>query len=192
MRPDRALVAISLGLALVAAIVVLGPLDIGRDNLVYVFLPAVFTLIPLASDRLPALLVASVLMLMFVFLEILTIGVYYLPAAGAMSAAALVAAPSRALSQRRKEVDRVCERVQSWAKGHPDVRAVAVAGAWAGTGASADSDLYLVVFTNRPDQSLAELEPLDKVDVTFARPGQSIPGAVRPIYDPDNVLRAKN
>jgi hypothetical protein len=187
MRPDRALVVISLGLALVAAVVVLGPLGFGRDNLVYVFLPAVFTLIPLASDRLSALLVAAGLMLMFVFLEILTIGVYYLPAAGAMSTAALVAAPSRALVRRRKEVDKDCERVESWAKAHPRVRAVAVVGAWAGTGGSADSDLLLVVVTDDGDQT--PLPDLDNAEVTFVQPGVPLHGAVRPIYDPDGLLR---
>jgi len=44
----------------------------------------------LASDRLAALLLAAALMLLFCALEVLTIGVYFLPAAGAMSAAALV------------------------------------------------------------------------------------------------------
>jgi hypothetical protein len=72
---------------------VLGPLDVGREsgNFPYIFMPALVALIPLASDRLAALIIAAVLMLLFVFLEILTIGVYFLPAAGAMSAAALVA-----------------------------------------------------------------------------------------------------
>src|SRR5437773_8001110 len=115
MRSDRVLVVISLALALTAAVLVTGPLDVGRDNFLYVFLPACFALIPLASDRLTALLVASGLMLMFVFLEILTIGVYYLPAAGAMSAAALLASPA-AMGKRRREVDDLVERARTWAQ----------------------------------------------------------------------------
>ncbi|MDQ1699675.1 MAG: hypothetical protein QOG34_1538 [Frankiaceae bacterium] len=91
MSADRVLVAISLCLALVAAVLTLGPLSAGRDpaSFPYVFTPAVATLLPLASDRLAALILAAALMLLFVALEVLTIGVYFLPAAGAMSAAAL-------------------------------------------------------------------------------------------------------
>ena len=91
MRADRVLVTISLCLALVAAVVVLGPLHAGNDSAAfpYVFVPAVATLLPLASDRLVALLLAAALMLLFCALEILTIGVYFLPAAGAMAAAAM-------------------------------------------------------------------------------------------------------
>jgi hypothetical protein len=91
LRAHRPLVAISLALALAAGALVTGPLDVSDEHFLYVFLPAFFALIPLAMDRLAALLVAAGLMLLFVFLEILTIGVYYLPAAGAMSAAALSA-----------------------------------------------------------------------------------------------------
>ena len=85
------LVVISLTLALVAAGLTLGPLDAGRDpaSFPYVFTPAAATLLPLASDRLAALLLAAFLMLLFCALELLTIGVYFLPAAGAMAAAAL-------------------------------------------------------------------------------------------------------
>jgi hypothetical protein len=92
VRADRVLVAISLALALVAAVLTLGPLNGARDpaSFPYVFLPAAATLLPLASDRLAALLLAASLMLLFTALEVLTIGVYFLPAAGAMSAAALV------------------------------------------------------------------------------------------------------
>ena len=72
--------------------VVLGPLHEGRypGSFPYVFLPAVAALMPLASDRLAAQLVAAILMLLFVFLEILSVGVYFLPAAGSMSYAALL------------------------------------------------------------------------------------------------------
>jgi hypothetical protein len=92
VRADRVLVVISLALALAAAVLVLGPLHEGRDPSAfpYVFLPASAALIPLASDRLTAKLVAAALMLLFTFLEILTIGVYFLPAAGAMATAALI------------------------------------------------------------------------------------------------------
>jgi hypothetical protein len=91
VRADRVLVAISLTLALIAAVLVLGPLDAGRDSAAfpYVFTPAAATLLPLATDRVAAVLLAAALMLLFTALEILTIGVYFLPAAGAMSAAAL-------------------------------------------------------------------------------------------------------
>jgi hypothetical protein len=91
MRADRVLVTISLVLALVAAVLVLGPLHASDDPAAfpYVFLPAVATLLPLASDRLVALLLAGALMLLFCALEVLTIGVYFLPAAGAMTAAAM-------------------------------------------------------------------------------------------------------
>jgi len=92
LRADRVLVAISLGLALVAAVLTLGPLHGARDPAAfpYVFLPAVAALLPLASDRVAAYILAAILMLLFTALEVLTIGVYFLPAAGAMSAAALV------------------------------------------------------------------------------------------------------
>lgn len=92
MRADRVLVTIALALALVAAVLVLGPLEASRDpaSFPYVFLPAVATLLPLASDRAAAYILAALLMLLFTALELLTIGVYFLPAAGAMSAAALV------------------------------------------------------------------------------------------------------
>jgi hypothetical protein len=91
VRADRVLVAISLCLALVAAVLVLGPLHASEDpaSFPYVFLPAAATLLPLASDRLAAILLAAGLMLLFCALEVLTIGVYFLPAAGAMSAAAM-------------------------------------------------------------------------------------------------------
>jgi hypothetical protein len=84
-------VAISLCLALIAAVLTLGPLHASEDPAAfpYVFLPAVATLLPLASDRLAAIILAAALMLLFCALEILTIGVYFLPAAGAMSAAAM-------------------------------------------------------------------------------------------------------
>jgi hypothetical protein len=86
------LVTISLCLALVAAVLTLGPLHGSREPAAfpYVFLPACATLLPLASDRRAAYLLAAVLMLLFTALEVLTIGVYFLPAAGAMSAAALI------------------------------------------------------------------------------------------------------
>jgi hypothetical protein len=92
MRADRVLVVLSLALALAAAVVVLGPLHEGRDPTAfpYVFLPAVAALLPLATDRLAATLMAATLMLLFMFLEVLTIGVYYLPAAGAMAYGALL------------------------------------------------------------------------------------------------------
>jgi hypothetical protein len=91
MRADRVLIGLSLGLALAAAVLTLGPLHASRDPgaFPYVFLPAVAALLPLASDRSAAYILAAILMLLFTFLEILTIGVYFLPAAGAMSAAAL-------------------------------------------------------------------------------------------------------
>ena len=75
---------------------VLGPLHVGREPgaFPYVFLPALCTLIPLASDRLAAELVAALLMLLFVFLELFGAGVYFLPAAGAMSYAALLRSKS--------------------------------------------------------------------------------------------------
>jgi hypothetical protein len=92
VRADRVLVVISLVLALVAAVLVTGPLHASRDPgaFPYVFTPAVATLLPLASDRVAALLLAAGLMLLFCALELLTIGVYFLPAAGAMSTAALL------------------------------------------------------------------------------------------------------
>jgi hypothetical protein len=92
LRADRVLVVISLALALVAAVLVQGPLHANRDpaSFPYVFTPAVATLLPLASDRLAAYLLAAALMLLFCGLEVLTIGVYFLPAAGAMSYAALI------------------------------------------------------------------------------------------------------
>jgi hypothetical protein len=92
VRADRVLVTISLCLALVAAVLTLGPLQVGGDpaSFPYVFTPALATLLPLASDRLAAVLLAAGLMLLFCALEVLTIGVYFLPAAGAMSAAAVV------------------------------------------------------------------------------------------------------
>ena len=82
---------ISLCLALLAAVLVLGPLNAADDPAAfpYVFIPAIATLLPLASDRLTAILLAAALMLLFTALEILTIGVYFLPATGAMSAAAM-------------------------------------------------------------------------------------------------------
>jgi hypothetical protein len=86
------LVTISLCLALVAAVLVLGPLQASRDpaSFPYVFTPAIATLLPLASDRLAAILLAAILMLLFTALEVLTIGVYFLPAAGAMAYAGLI------------------------------------------------------------------------------------------------------
>jgi hypothetical protein len=91
VRADRVLVTISLCLALVAAVLTLGPLEASEDSAAfpYVFVPAVTALLPLASDRLTAIILAATLMLLFCALEILTIGVYFLPAAGAMSAAAM-------------------------------------------------------------------------------------------------------
>jgi hypothetical protein len=92
MRAARVLIAISLALALVAAVLTLGPLQASRDPAAfpYVFIPAAACLLPLAADRPAAYLLAAALMLLFTALEVLTIGVYFLPAAGAMSAAALV------------------------------------------------------------------------------------------------------
>jgi hypothetical protein len=86
------LVTISLFLALVAAVLVQGPLHASRDpaSFPYVFTPAIASLLPLASDRTAAYIWAAALMLLFTGLEVLTIGVYFLPAAGAMSYAALV------------------------------------------------------------------------------------------------------
>ena len=92
VQADRVLVVIALVLALAAAVLVQGPLHAARDpaSFPYVFMPAVATLLPLASDRLAAILLAAALMLLFCALELLTVGVYFLPAAGAMSAAAMV------------------------------------------------------------------------------------------------------
>jgi hypothetical protein len=92
VRADRVLVTISLCLALVAAVLVQGPLHASRDPASFpsVFTPAVASLLPLASDRSAAYILAAALMLLFTALEVLTIGVYFLPAAGAMSYAALV------------------------------------------------------------------------------------------------------
>lgn len=91
MRADRVLVTISLCLALAAAVLVLGPLHASDDSAAfpYVFVPALATLMPLASDRLVAILLAGALMMLFCALEVLTIGVYFLPAAGSMAAAAM-------------------------------------------------------------------------------------------------------
>src|SRR3954468_3119926 len=73
----------SLCLALAAAVLTLGPLQAGRDpaSFPYVFLPAAAALLPLATDRLAAVLIAALLMLLFCAREVLTIGVYFLPAA---------------------------------------------------------------------------------------------------------------
>jgi hypothetical protein len=92
LRADRVLVTISLCLALVAAVLTLGPLHANKDpaSFPYVFTPAVTTLLPLASDRLTAILLAASLMLLFCGLEVTTIGVYFLPAAGAMAYAGLL------------------------------------------------------------------------------------------------------
>lgn len=128
----------------------IGPLDTGRDAFVYIFMPALITLIPLASDRLAALIIAAALMLLFVFLEILTVGVYYLPAAGAMSAAALVAS-SELSKRRRREVDEILERFTAWAGTRGDVRAVALVGSWSRGNPRADSDVDLVLLTWRPE-----------------------------------------
>jgi hypothetical protein len=91
VRADRVLVTISLVLALVAAVLTLGPLHASDDPAAfpYVFLPAAVTLLPLASDRLAAILLAAFLLLLFCALEVLTVGVYFLPAAGAVSGAAM-------------------------------------------------------------------------------------------------------
>ncbi|HEX4732786.1 MAG TPA: hypothetical protein VH247_00110 [Thermoleophilaceae bacterium] len=91
MRADRVLVTISLCLSLAAAVLTLGPLHASEDPAAfpYVFIPALATLLPLASDRLAAIILAAILMLLFCALELLTIGVYFLPAAGAMAAAAM-------------------------------------------------------------------------------------------------------
>jgi hypothetical protein len=85
-------VTISLVLALVAAVLVVGPLHGNRDasSFPYLFTPALVTLLPLASDRGAAVILAALLMLLFTGLELFTVGVFFLPAAGAMSAAALV------------------------------------------------------------------------------------------------------
>jgi uncharacterized protein len=131
-------------------VLVSGPLDVGPDNFLYVFLPAGLALIPLAMDRLAAVLVAALLMLMFVFLEILTIGVYFLPAAGAMSVAALVSAPP-SITKRRREVEELLQRFHGWARVHDDIRALAVVGSWARETPRHDSDLDLVVLTDIPD-----------------------------------------
>lgn len=79
-------------LALVAAVLVQGPLHASDDpaSFPYVFTPAAVALLPLASDRVAAVLLAAVLMLLFCAVEVLTIGVYFLPAAGAMCAAGLI------------------------------------------------------------------------------------------------------
>jgi hypothetical protein len=91
VRADRVLVTISLCLSLAAAVLVLGPLHASDDPAAfpYVFIPALATLMPLASDRLAAIILAAILMLLFCALELLTIGVYFLPAAGAMVGAAM-------------------------------------------------------------------------------------------------------
>ena len=82
---------ISLCLALVAAVLVQGPLHASRDpaSFPYVFTPALAALLPFASDRTAAYILSATLMLLFCALEILTIGVYFLPAAGAMAYAGL-------------------------------------------------------------------------------------------------------
>ena len=54
-------------------------------------MPAIVCLMPLATERVIALILAAVLMVMFVALEVLTVGVFYLPAAGAMATAAVLA-----------------------------------------------------------------------------------------------------
>jgi hypothetical protein len=81
----------SLALALGAAVLVLAVYDVENRYFAYLFLPAVICLMPLASDRVIALILAAAVMLLFVFLEVLTIGVFYLPAAGAMATAAVLA-----------------------------------------------------------------------------------------------------
>jgi hypothetical protein len=92
VRAERVLVTISLVLALVAAVLVVGPLHANRDPTAfpYVFTPALVTLLPLTSDRAAAVILAALLMLLFTALELFTVGVYFLPAAGAMSAAAVL------------------------------------------------------------------------------------------------------
>jgi hypothetical protein len=87
VRSERVLVAFSLALALAAPILVLAVYEGSRGYFVYLFIPALVALIPLASDRRLALLTATALMLLFVALELLTIGVFYMPAAAAMAAA---------------------------------------------------------------------------------------------------------
>jgi len=214
MRAERVLVAISLALALAAAALVTGPLGFGHDNFLYIFLPAIVTLIPLAMDRAAALIVAAGLLLMFVFLEILTIGVYYLPAAGAMSTAALIAWPA-SMKGRRREVGEIAERARSWASERPEIRAVAMVGSWSRETARRDSDLDLVVLTTDVDKyvetsdwisALGDLVPIGtrgwgrvterrlrsrsglEIDMGFATPDWPGIADVRPLYDPDGLL----
>jgi predicted nucleotidyltransferase len=96
------------------------------------------------------MLVAAGLLLMFVFLEIFTIGVYFLPAAGSMATAALLAAPA-SMAKRRREVEQVIERIREWASVRPDIRAVAIVGSWSRGTPRPDSDLDLVVLTSAQD-----------------------------------------
>ena len=50
-------------------------------------------------------------------------------------------------ASRRREVELLLERVQTWAEQQPNVRAVALVGSWARESASTDSDVDLVVLT---------------------------------------------
>jgi len=87
---ERRLVILSLALALVAPVLVLALYDPARSYFLYLFIPAVVALMPLASERGLALAIATTLMVLFVVLELLTIGVFYMPAAAAMAAALAV------------------------------------------------------------------------------------------------------
>ncbi|MGQ0745116.1 MAG: aminoglycoside 6-adenylyltransferase [Acidimicrobiales bacterium] len=51
--------------------------------------------------------------------------------------------------ERRREVEKLARSIAAWAVSRPDVRAVAVVGSWARQVASTDSDLDVVVLTDR-------------------------------------------
>jgi hypothetical protein len=87
---ERRLVVLSLALALAAPVIVLAVYEPARSYFVYLFIPAIVALMPLATERAMALVIATLLLVLFVVLELLTIGVFYMPAAAAMAAALTV------------------------------------------------------------------------------------------------------
>lgn len=67
-----------------------------------------------------------------------------------------------ASADRRREVERLLDRVSAWANSRDDISALALVGSWARDDAREDSDVDLVLLTDEPD---AFIEGVDWIEV---------------------------
>ncbi|MEA2351164.1 MAG: hypothetical protein QOG86_2105 [Thermoleophilaceae bacterium] len=75
----------------------------------------------------------------------------------------VVAAHEEELAERAREVEALRAHLVMWARGRPDVRALAIVGSWARGGGRLDADLDVIVLAASPEQMASSEEWLGEL-----------------------------